>query len=241
MHGGETSALEKCRTDSAQVRNALDVLKLYAPVKTSTLAPRPDVSVQDLLDDSALEDCLALAERLTTWDSRIKRLSALETRENTFVESLLPWEPLMLPLNCEGTRTTGVVFGTLPPMTDLQAVNDALSAVPEAQAFEVSSDKNQLYVLAVFLRERQAAVDDILRTLGFSASSLKTLGGTAAENIGAAAWSAWMRSKTSPRACGSRSLRKRRGALTCSALTITWKLKLPAPKPPSAWWRRNPQ
>ena len=180
----ETSALEKYKADSARIRNALEVLKQYAPIKTSALAPRPGVPVQDFLNDNALDDCLTLAENLVTFDSRIKRLAALEARENSFIESLLPWEPLTLPLNCEGTRTAGVVFGAFPPVTELPELNRALGdAVPEAEAFEISSDKNQLCAMVVYLRESQAAVDDALRLLGFSSSSLGALSGTASENI----------------------------------------------------------
>jgi V/A-type H+-transporting ATPase subunit I len=180
----ETSALEKHKADSALIRNALDALRQYAPMKTSMLASRPDVSAQTLLNENDLDDCLSLAEKLTNNDSRIKRMAALETRENSFIESLLPWEAMPLSLDSEGTGTSGVVFGALPPMTDLQEVNRTLSdVVCEAQALEVSSDKNQRCVLVVYLRDKQPSVDDALRTLGFSASSLKNLSGTAGENI----------------------------------------------------------
>jgi V/A-type H+-transporting ATPase subunit I len=180
----ETSELEKYRGYSAQIANALNIIKRYSPFKTSLFAPRPDVHVQDFLCEDTFNECLELAEKLADCDSRLRRLASLEARENSVIESLLPWEPMALPLNSEGTKTAGVVYGALPPSTDFAELERALDdAVPEAQVFEISSDKVQLCVLVVYLREKEAAVYDFLRTVNFSVSSLRSMAGTAGDNI----------------------------------------------------------
>jgi len=180
----ETSELEKYRGYSAQIAGAINVIKHYAPFKTSLFAPRSDVHVQDFLREDTLNECLELAEKLADCDSRLRRLAALEAREYSVIESLLPWEPMALPLNSEGTKTAGVVFGALPPSTDFAELERALDdAVPEAQVLEISSDKDQLCVLAVYLREKEDAVYDFLRSMGFSVSSLRSMAGTAGDNI----------------------------------------------------------
>lgn len=180
----ETSELERYRTDSSAVQRALDILKQYVPIKTSAFALRREMSIQNFLSETTLDEYLALAETLINCDSRIRRLAAEETREKALIESLLPWETMALPLDSEGTKTSAVMFGSLPPLTDLPALDRAMDdAAPEAQVLEVSHDKNQLCVLVVYLRESQATVGELLRTWGFSASSLKNLHGTAEENI----------------------------------------------------------
>jgi V/A-type H+-transporting ATPase subunit I len=180
----ETSDLEKYRGYSARMNQALNVIKQYAAYKTSTFAPRPDIDVQDFLREDTLSECLELAEKLIDYDSRIRRLAAVEGRENSVIESLLPWEPMALQLNSAGTKTAGVVYGALPPSTNLLELERALNdAVPEAQVLEISCDKDQLCVLVVYLREKEAAVEDFLRSMHFSASSLRNLSGTPSENI----------------------------------------------------------
>jgi V/A-type H+-transporting ATPase subunit I len=180
----ETSELEKYRGYGTRMTQALNVIRQYAPIKTSVFSLRPDVPVADFLREDTLNDYLELADKLIDYDSRLKRLAALEARENSVIESLLPWESMNLPLNSEGTKATGFVFGALPPSTDMAELDRALEdAVPEAQVFEISSDKDQLCVLAVYLREKESAVYDFLRAMNFSVSSLRNLSGTASENI----------------------------------------------------------
>lgn len=180
----ETSELEKYRGQRARIAQALNVIKHYAPYKTSAFAPRPDIRVEELLREDSLNDSLELAETLIDCDGRVRRLAAVETRENTVIESLLPWERMAMPLNCQGTLAAGVVFGALPPSTALKELERALNdSVPEAQVLEISSDKDQLCVLVVYLREKEAEVKDFLRMSGFSASSLSSLSGTAGDNI----------------------------------------------------------
>jgi V/A-type H+-transporting ATPase subunit I len=183
----ETSALEKHRADSALIHSALDVLKHYCPVKSSMFAPRPDISVGAFLNGGDLGVCLSEAEQLVTIDSRIKRLAALKAREAAEIESLLPWKSLPLPLDTDGTGSAGVLLGAFPPAADLRELNRALqTAVPEAELLEVSADKNQLCVMIVYLRRKQAAVDEALRAVEFSGSAVKSLHGTAEEQIGKA-------------------------------------------------------
>ncbi|NLA87856.1 MAG: V-type ATP synthase subunit I, partial [Clostridiales bacterium] len=180
----ETSELEKYRGYSTRITQALSVLQQYTQYKTSVFAPRPDVHVQDFLQEEALNDSLALADKLNDCDSRIRRLASVEARENALIESLLPWELMSLPLDSRGTKAADIVFGALLPSTDMPELDRALyDTVPEAQMFEISSDKNQLCILVVYLRDKEAAVYDFLRSVNFSASSLRNINGTASENI----------------------------------------------------------
>ncbi len=180
----ETSELETHRESATRITQALNVLQQYTQSKTSVFAPRPNIHVQDFLQEETLNTCLELADKLIDRDSRIRRLTSVEARENALIESLLPWEPMTLPLDSRGTITADIVFGALPPSSDLAELNRALfDAVPEAQIFEISSDKDQLCILVVFLREKEAAVFDFLRSVNFSASSLRHINGTASENI----------------------------------------------------------
>jgi V/A-type H+-transporting ATPase subunit I len=183
----ETSELELYRANRANLLRAVEILGQYAPAKSPMFPARPDIPAERFLNESELDKYLSLAATLESRDSRIRRINAEETREYTLIASLLPWETMQLPFDHEGTATSGVLIGSVPPGADLSALDRALSdAAPESQLFEVSSDKDQTCVTVVYLREAQAAVGEVLREWGFSASTLKSLHGTAREQIAAA-------------------------------------------------------
>ena len=102
-------------------------------------------------------------------------------------ESLEPWLSLKLPLDSEGTATSALILGSVAAGVDVDEMQKELQgAVGESQVFLVSTNKELHYLCVVCLREKQAAVHEVLRRFNFSVSSLKNLSGTAEENTKAA-------------------------------------------------------
>ncbi|MDR0905345.1 MAG: V-type ATP synthase subunit I [Oscillospiraceae bacterium] len=180
----ETSELERLKTEQTSLLLALDTLRRYVPVKSAMFAARRDIDAADFYNEADLGVHLELAGKIERIDNRIHRADAEETRENALIESLLPWEPLDLPLEHEGTRTAAVLLGTVPPTTDFFALERAVSdAAPVAQAAKISENKDALYICVIYLREAANALGDALREFSFSASAPKNMRGTAGENI----------------------------------------------------------
>lgn len=175
---------EPFRAQYASLTHALELFGQYAHVKSKLFAPRPVMSEDKFLDESGLDSALELAENIAHKDSRIRHISAEETRLGSLIESLKPWKELALPLDTPGTKYAAVVLGTVPASVILRDMDEALElAVPEAQVFQVNSDKEQHYLTLFCLREKLGEAMDALRPFSFSQSSLKTLSGTAQENI----------------------------------------------------------
>ena len=162
--------------------HAVELLDHYAPKKSKLLSAKPELEDRVLLDDTGLTGALKTAEAIEGYDSRIKRISAEESRQRGVIESLQPWLDLDLPLNTEGTERCSVLYGSLPARIELGDVSAAVEAVhEEAELFQISADARQRYVLLVCLKDQLPAMQDALRPFGFTASTLTGMNGTARE------------------------------------------------------------
>lgn len=180
----ESSASTEYRSELSKFDSALKLLDRYAPVKTALFAMRPVVDKKDFFDEDDLNARLADAEHLLELEAKLRSIAAEESRLRGLCEQLEPWRNLDLPLETSGTKRTSVFLGMLPAEADGSEIGGALrDAAPESELFEVSSDKEQRYVCLVCLKEECDDALEVLRTAGFTLSSLGTLKGTAAENI----------------------------------------------------------
>ena len=180
----ESSGLMGFKSQQAALLNAVGILQKYAPVKKPLLSAKPQVEKDQLLDDSGLDSAMALAEKLSGIEERIKRIAAEESRQRSNIEALRPWAELDLPLETAGTGRCAAVLGTISAKVELNEVESALSQVTgEAELFRVSEDKEQHYLLLVCLKEEQGAVMESLRSFGFAAAAVSGMKGTARENI----------------------------------------------------------
>jgi len=184
LRRNDSQDLVQLRTDQAALTNSIALLKKYAPEKSGLLAPLPEVSTNDLLDETNVSDDLALANRIIGLDDKIRRLTAEENAKRSEIEALAPWKDLDLPLECTGTETSALVLATFPGSTNLAQAQAALAAETEqAELFLVLGEKSFQYTVLVCYREDLDAAQAVLRGFGFSAVNLGEFKGTAAENI----------------------------------------------------------
>ncbi|MGE4352951.1 MAG: V-type ATP synthase subunit I [Oscillospiraceae bacterium] len=183
----ETSNLAKCRDEFRDLTTALGLLDKYASLKDGMFTLRPEFEQKMLIDDSGEEVQLKLAYRIIELDEKIKRLSSEEINQQNIMESLKPWLSMDMPLDYNGTRSTGVVFGGVPAAVDLGELKQALSAAAgESAMFEISSDKEQHCISVLFHISCRETVMETLRSFWFSQMALTGLSGTARENTDSA-------------------------------------------------------
>lgn len=180
----DCAELARCKSDYAILANGVKQLQKYAPEKKKLLSPLPEAEMDELLDETRIPECLALAEKLNALDEQVRRIAVDESRERAAIEALMPWESLTLPIDCKGTENAAVILGAFPASLDLGEAKTALSAVTEtAEILPVSTDSNQHYVVLVCLRSEQDDVLAKLRPLEFSIMRPGEGAGTARENI----------------------------------------------------------
>ena len=178
----ESSDTATLKSQYTSLNHAIALLNTYAPKKEKMLSAKPELEDVVFLDDTGLTGALRVAETIEGYDSRIKRISAEESRQRSIIESLRPWLDLDLPLNTEGTERCGVLMGTISGKIPLDQVQAAIEAVDEeSELFQINEDKRDRYVLLVAMREKIPAMQECLRGFAFSASNMSGMNGTAKE------------------------------------------------------------
>ena len=178
----ESSDTATLKSQYTSLNHAIALLNTYAPKKEKMLSAKPELEDVVFLDDTGLTGALRVAETIEGYDSRIKRISAEESRQRSIIESLRPWLDLDLALNTEGTERCGVLMGTISVKTELSQVQAAIEAVDEeSELFQINEDKRDRYVLLVAMREKIPAMQECLRGFAFSAGNMSGMNGTAKE------------------------------------------------------------
>ncbi len=155
---------------------AIEILDRYAPEDTSLLSM---LDGRPLADRAAYEETVNRQEEYVEEATRIVDLekqiteatSAIQKLENQ-AETLVPWEPLDVPMNTSGTKKATVFLGTMPEQVTEEQVLTALKtsepAVDEAQVQIVSTGKDMTYLSVVCLTRDAAAAEEALRAQGFT-------------------------------------------------------------------------
>lgn len=178
--------VQKLKSRQGDLITAVRLLDRYAPEKKKLLSPLPQVELEQLLDESRLDEDLELARKLIGIDDEIRRITGEESRIRSEKESLTPWLSLDLPPAFAGTATTAVFTASLPAAVEDGAPENALAdAGVKAQLFRVSEDEALKYVLLVCYREDTEEAVNALRPFGYSAISVGGAEETAAESFAA--------------------------------------------------------
>lgn len=155
---------------------ALDILEQYAPEKTSVFAAlegKKQVERSRLCEAAAQKDVLLeLAAEILQCSRQIAEKKAAVLKDETRIESLVPWLPLGVPMNYGGTKHTAMLIGTMPagtlPEEVWQILKEKLPHIEAVDVVPVSSGPDGFY-LAVFCMKTDAdEVEEVLRQSGFA-------------------------------------------------------------------------
>lgn len=180
----DKARVAEAKSELAELKQALSVLRRQAPQKEGLLTPRQVVRERDLLDHGAMAAALEKARTVNDHAKAAGQCSAREIRLNAELQSLRPWEACDLPLNEAGTRCVAVLLGTVPSAVDFDAMAGAVSEAAEAsQVTLLSADGQQQYLEVLVHRSQEGAALEALRSYGFSLPQFKDASGTARDNV----------------------------------------------------------
>ena len=180
----DKARVAEAKSELAELKQALSVLRRQAPQKEGLLTPRQVVRERDLLDHGAMAAALEKARTVNDHAKAAGQCSARETRLNAELQSLRPWEACDLPLNEAGTRCVAVLLGTVPSAVDFGAMAGAVSEAAEASQVTLLSADGQQQCLEVLVhRSQEGAALEALRSYGFSLPQFKDASGTARDNV----------------------------------------------------------
>ncbi|RDU21920.1 V-type ATP synthase subunit I [Anaerosacchariphilus polymeriproducens] len=160
------------RKGTSLAKDAIDILDKYNPENKSgsnMLKGRKEVStsVYDSFAkkrDSVMKKC----NRIVQLDKIIAESKAEITKLNTQSEILQPWLNLDIPIDFKGTKYTRSFVGTLPNLWKLDEIYQELAEEMPLNVDIISSSKEQTCIFVLCIKDKQEAVSDKLRSIGFS-------------------------------------------------------------------------
>lgn len=178
---GEAQARQ---TEVNTVTSALAALETWAPVKTPMLSLRPEITEEELFREDAKESALRTAETICGHAAAIRENQARIAKLASTRASLVPWEPLDVPLEFSGTELTSAWLLTCPAETPLEDVQAALAAAADETAVYAGSVDTALhYFLVICHKTRADEALAAMKPLGVAQVSFRGMTGTAKENI----------------------------------------------------------
>jgi len=183
QRGGEESP-EKIKAKIDRLNTALTLLNKHAQVKTSILAPLPELSWKDMEQDGELEKLKPLAEEIIFAEERINGAKTEAVQIKNTITSLMPWENLEIPLEMSETRLCAIMTGTVPIGANMDELRETLACEHEASQLQIiSEDTDCYYVLAICMKSEHEKVLEILRNYSFMHTNFAGIKGTAKENL----------------------------------------------------------
>ncbi len=125
------------------------------------------------------EESTAKAKQIVELNKRIAENEGEIPRLEIQIEVLEPWKNLDIPLDCEGTRHSAAIAGTLGGEVSLSDIYRQIAELkPELDAFDVeiiSSSPEQTCLLCLVHKDQKAELEDALWHMDFSKAPLSSL------------------------------------------------------------------
>ncbi len=125
------------------------------------------------------EESTAKAKQIVELNKRIAENEGEIPRLEIQIEVLEPWKNLDIPLDCEGTRHSAAIAGTLGGEVSLSDIYRQIAELkPELDAFDVeiiSSSPEQTCLLCLVHKDQKAELEDALWRMNFSKAPLSSL------------------------------------------------------------------
>ena len=174
------TALAQARERQQTLTRAMEILKRYAPEKTSFLAPKPAITEQALMDPRSYAQAMEEAETLTRGERSLAAIEAERTKTETLRQTLAPWLELDVPLEIRSTGDTVFQFGCLTlnlPIEQAQAAAGEL-----AQLLPGGADRTGQYAFLICHSQAADQALAALKELGWSRVTFRDMEGTALDN-----------------------------------------------------------
>ncbi|NLC68756.1 MAG: V-type ATP synthase subunit I [Clostridiaceae bacterium] len=181
---GQEREVEILESDIGKVEYALEYLSLYDKRRKGLFEPKRIVEA-GVCEEIARnkEKLLSAVEEINKFDEKFAQLKKEKNRLQNLIDALEPWKASGIPLDLASTKTTGIMFGVIPAVKNIeQVIGDIGKEVQECFIEIVSADRDQAYLQVVFHKSREEELVELLKQKNFN-RVVFDLQGTAAENI----------------------------------------------------------
>lgn len=161
---------------ASSVDQALEILEQYAPEKKSMFSALEGKKLISADESMKIQeerwDLLRIARQIYDLDREHAEQQAAVNRLMNSIESVTPWLGLDIPLKVTETERTVFFPGLMPGGTSAEKVHEILAEkAPDIQGADVhivSQDQSTVYLGVICLKEDADAVEEALRSEGFT-------------------------------------------------------------------------
>ena len=179
----EGEGLSLAREGRSNAEKALEVLRKYAPEKKGMLTPRPELTVEQLLDAEQGAAAAVQAGAINELDRRMAAIHADIAKKQTEIQTLAPWLALDIPLECGSTAVVGFHLGVLSLSIPFETVEKTLLEITDLlELTTISTDRERQYLLLTCHASLETELLEAMKQFGWSRVGLRAWTGTAAEN-----------------------------------------------------------
>lgn len=180
-----TEEISKLNNKLDKISATIDYLSKFDTRKKGLFASKRSISINDygiVIDNQ--DKLWSVVDDISEYDKELSSLKSEINKNTNLILNLKPWKELDIPLDMEGTKNTTILTGVVPEIADTNRLGEQLlKEVPESYFEVINKDREQSYLLLVYLKSREDDVIDIIKQYGFSNSSLEKFSGTVSENI----------------------------------------------------------
>lgn len=185
QNDGDNESIQELEAKIEKISAIIEYLERYDTKKKGLFSSKRDLSINDYsLVLKNQDKLLSVIDEIKQCNQAMADLKSEKNKFSNLILSLKPWEALDIPLDLVATRNSTVLTGVVPKMADADKIRqDLASEVPECHFEVVGEDKDQSYLLIIYLSSKEDAVTKVLKQYGFSKVTFKDLNGTAKHNI----------------------------------------------------------
>ncbi len=171
-----TSSISLYERQASLAENALDILEMYVPENKSIFSSLEGKHIISSKEYYRMPDKLNEIYSLIT--NVIEQKKTLDEKENEKqkcideIQALEPWKNMDVPMNFQGTRTTGfmvgIIAGTYSDSELIQKIQNIKEFPKKINVQIVFADKYQTYICITYLKKDFEMIEKALRQLDFS-------------------------------------------------------------------------
>lgn len=183
-----SSEISRLDAKIASLDSAMESLEKYDARKKSLFNVRNEITAEEFHSriDANEKDVDAIAQSTSTAIKAIADSKNEINKLELLIKGLEPWKALDIPLDRTETKNSYIFTGIVPIKSDMSSLlNDVLDKAPSSVVQQVCSDKNQIYLLIICLKDEKAETLASLKKYGFASVQLSDNKGTASEAISA--------------------------------------------------------
>ena len=180
----ETCDAARYEAELAEVEKSFDIIKRFAPKKTTKSVLRLDTTADALLDGEFYSDTLSYARAIIKYEQDYHKLNNEIPIVKENMDKISPWKALELPLDFKGTEQTSAIIGSLSVYSNLPAFKKSLEeSVGEVEIISVSTAKKRHNMCIICIKSKLAEVLSILEKFEFVEEQFDNPQGTAADTV----------------------------------------------------------